>query len=212
VAIVVLVILGVAAFCYAWVTRTPEVGGTFTLKATGDTRFYVYAIKMGDGQVSFSLRQLFGDVFRDPIAVEFKDGLPELAEVVCGKGAQTLHSESIGGLGGAGVNFTGESILARRGDGSLDQVFVFIFDWTPPNEPARRFLLPVRLRQGAGPSKTWFAQTGSSCIGTGNPTYLRILGHPAKESTMIFDFSPGSPPNKFAEEIQTKGLWEPESK
>jgi len=210
VAAVLLLGFAVAVSYYVWLSRTPEVGGRLNLKGTTDTKFFANDQLIGHSQVSFDLRELFGGRYHKPLAIELADfPTTAIAELVSGPGAQVLHSESIGGIGGASVDISGERILARRADGSLDQVFAFVFDWRPPNEPARRFLLPVRPRLVTVPSKNLFGQGGMSCTGTRNPFSKRILGHPAQESILTIDLAPVAAPNEFAEEIETKGLWEP---
>jgi hypothetical protein len=212
-AVVLLLGTGVLGFYYAWLNRTPEAGGSLTLREAGDTRFYVNDKLIGKGQVSFSLLQLFGDKNHQPLAIELTDEPSTgLVELVSGPGAQALHKVSIGGIGGAFVNISGDCILARRADASLDQVFAFIFDWSPPNEPAQRFLLPVRLRMGGMPSEILFSQAGQGITARRNPAYLRVLGRSAEENILTIDFTPASPPNELADEIKTKGLWEPEVK
>src|SRR5260370_35054407 len=79
----------------------------------------------------------------------------ELTEYL-GPGTEVLSSESIGGVGSALLRTSGKNLLTRRSDGSLDQVFVFMLEWTPPNVRARRFLCPLRLHRSGDPSAAFF--------------------------------------------------------
>jgi hypothetical protein len=204
---------GLVVFNYARLHRTQEVGGRFTLEASGDARFYVNDEFVGNKQVSFTLLQLFGDADDKSVAIKLADLRgAATAELVSGSGAKVLHSTGIGGLGSAFIDITGESILIRRVDGTLDQVLVFIFDWTPPNQTTRRYLLPVRIRKGASPSRDLFIQAESGITAARNPAYLRIIGRSPDENNITIKFTPALPPAEFAEEIKTKGLWEPAGK
>jgi hypothetical protein len=210
VAIVLFLGVGMAVFNYdAWLNLLGDGGGTIDIKAVPGTRIYIGDKLVGHDAVSFTYYELFRNKTRKPLPIEVTNSeVIELAEFL-GPGAEILNSESMGGVGSALLATSGKDLFTRRSDGSLDQVFVFILDWTPPNEPARRFLLPVRLRQGEGRSSSFFTQAETGVTATRNPAYLRALGRPDQSSKTTFDFVVSPPPPKFAKEIQTDGLWEP---
>jgi hypothetical protein len=209
-AIVLFLGVGVAVFNYdAWLNLLGDGGGSIDFKAVPGTRIYIGDKLVGHDAVSFTYYKLFTNKNRKPQAIEVTNSrVFELTEYL-GPGTELLNSESIGGVGSALLHTSGKNLLTRRSDGSLDQVFVFILDWTPPNEPARRFLLPVRLRQGEGHSSSFFMQAAMGVTATGNPTYMKWLGRPDQSSETTIDFIISPPPRKFAKEIETDGLWEP---
>jgi hypothetical protein len=210
-AIVVLVGTGLILFnYYAWFNMTADGGGSITFNAVGDKRFYIDNKRVGNDTVAFTFRELFGDKNHEPLATEFDPQAIGTDWLGSRPGAKVLHLESVGGIGSALVHISGKSILARKPDGALDHIFVFLLEWTPPNQPVRRYLLPVRVRKGGINSGNFFTQGASGVTATRNPTYLRILGRPDEESKMTIKFDLSPPPLEFAEEIQTKGLWEPD--
>src|SRR5205823_14362366 len=104
------------------------------------------------------------------------------AEMVSGPGATILESQ--GGPGGAmglatiNVGNSGFWYLIRQEDGQLDKVEAIIIDWSPANEPPRRYLLPLRLRKGSGSSTEFFSLTGSASSTSGGPGFMKAFGRP----------------------------------
>jgi hypothetical protein len=113
------------------------------------------------------------------------------------------------GLGAIKVRKSGSRYLIRRADGQLDQVEAIVIDWSPENEPPRRYLLPLRLRKGTGASTVYFNLSGSGSSSSGGPSFMKAFGRPPAELRETWRFSAGSPPSQFAGEIKSKGLWEP---
>src|SRR6266849_2296429 len=71
-------------------------------------------------------------------------------------GSKILNTGGVGAVGTSNVSFSGNGYLIRRPDGTLDQVFAFLLDWSPPNQPSGQYLLAVRLRKGTGASTAYF--------------------------------------------------------
>jgi hypothetical protein len=100
--------------------------------------------------------------------------------------------------------------LIRRADRSLDEVVALVLVWSPPDRASTRYLLPVRLRKGQVPSTVHFASVGGAITGSSYSGITRFLGR-TNEAMTKYSFTATSPPPQFAEEIRTKGLWEPGS-
>jgi hypothetical protein len=209
-----LLALGVLIFISVGIKRIPEIGGGVTIEADPDTKIYVGENWLGTTRVSFTWEELFGDQWHNPIAVELADPAALVtAEMVSGPGAKILDSQGGGGagssLGGIMVSGTCSKYIIRRAEGDLDQVMALVIDWAPPNEPVRRYMLPVRLRKGAGESTVYFDEAGTSSSSGSGPGFVKAFGQSPVEIKKSWKFSAGTPPHKFAEEIKTKGLWEP---
>jgi hypothetical protein len=209
-----LLVLGLGVFTYVGMKRIPDIGGGITIEADPDTRIYMGDKLVGTTQVSFSWEELFGDTQHQPMAVELPFPAGAVTpELVSGPGAVVLESQALGG-GGTGINAltmmaSGDRYLVRRADGSLDQVMAIIIDWTPPNEPPRHYLLPVRVRKGTGDATVYYNPSGSGSSASGGPPFIKAFGRSPIEIKKSCRFSAGTPPGQFAEEIKTKGLWEP---
>jgi len=178
-AIVLFLVVGVAVFNYnAWLNLLGDGGGSIDFKAVPGTRIYIGDKLVGRDAVSFTYYELFRSKNPKPLPIEVTNsGVIELAEFL-GPG-EVLNSESIGGVGSALLHTSGKDILTRRSDGSLEQVFLFLLEWTPPNEPARRYLLPVRLRKGESRSTDFFAQ-GSIGVTATAKQYVAESLHPTR--------------------------------
>jgi hypothetical protein len=209
-----LLVLGLGVFTYLGMKRIPEIGGGITIEADPDTRIYMGDKLVGTTQVSFSWEELFGDSQHKPMAVELPFPAGAVTpELVSGPGAVVLESQALGG-GGTGINAltmmaSGDRYLIRRADGSLDQVMAIVIDWTPPNGPPGRYLLPVRLRNGPRASNLYYNPTGSATAASGGPPFMKAFGRSPIEIKKSYKFSAGNQPGQFAEEVKTKGLWEP---
>jgi hypothetical protein len=205
---------GIGVLTYEGATRIPEVGGGVTIEADPDTKIYLGDKQVGTTQVSFTWEELFGDEKHNAIAIELLSPASAVtAEMVSGPGATILESQS-GPGGSMGLNTimrkSGFRYLIRRADEQLDQVEAIIIDWTAVNETPRRYLLPLRLRKGKGASTVFFNLSGTGSSSSGRaPSFMKAFGRPPEELKESWRFSAGSPPAKFAEEIKSKGLWEP---
>jgi hypothetical protein len=205
---------GVGILAYAGTRRIPEIGGGLTIEADPDTKIYLGDKQVGTSQVSYTWEELFGDEEHESIATELPSPASSVtAEMVSGPGATILNSEGRGGGGsgpsGINVNTSGFWYLIRRADGQLDQVVPIIIDWTPANEPPRRYLLPIRFRKGFGASTVFFNLSFSGTSSSGGPGFIKAFGRSPSEIKKTWRFSVATPPDKFAEEIKSKGLWEP---
>jgi hypothetical protein len=207
---------GIGILTYEGVTRIPDVGGGVTIEADPDTKIYLGDKQVGTTQISFTWEELFGDEKHKAIATELPSPASTMtAEMVAGADATVLDSQ--GGQGGSlglgtiKVSASGFRYLIRRADGQLDQVEAIIIDWAPANEPPRRYLLPLRLRKGSGATTVYFNQTGSGSSSSGGPSFMKAFGRPPAEIKKTWKFSASPPPRQFAEEMKSKGLWDPAS-
>jgi hypothetical protein len=198
---------------YVGWSNIPEIGGGLTIEADPDARIYIGDKLVGTTQVTFTWGELFGDERHMPIAVELSFPAGAVTpELVSGPGAMVLESQALGG-GGTGINAlmmmaSGDRYLIRRANGSLDQVMAIMIDWTPTNEQPHRYLLPVRLRNGPRASNVYYTPS-SGTSASGGPGFMKAFGRSPVEIKKSYKFSAGTQPGQFAEEIRTKGLWEP---
>jgi hypothetical protein len=209
-------VVGVGIFTFVGLRKVPEIGGGLKIEADPNTRIYFGdRLVVGETQPSavvYSLwPELFGDEKHTPWAVQLPDADTKVTpEMVSGPGTKLLVSQGIGGGGSQIAKVSGDEYWIRRADGSLDHVFAIVIDWAPPDQLPRRFLLPVRVRKGKGASTVYFNASGSGSS-TSGPSFVRSYGQAPIEVKMFRKFTAGSPPGQFAEEIKTKGLWEPGS-
>ncbi len=211
-AIVVLMGVGLIILINAGWSPIPDVGGGLIIQADPDTRIYVGDKMVGTTSVAFTWGQLFGDEKHAAIALELSDpDQPILAEMLSGPDATMLSQPSGMGIAATGnVQVTQQSAyLMRRANGSFDPVFALILIWSPPNQASGSFLLPVRLRKGPAPSATYFDSGATTITGDQPPRFMRIFGRSPNETKTKCSFTAANPPATFAEEIKTKGLWEP---
>jgi hypothetical protein len=211
-AIIVLLGAGLVILLNAGWSPIPDVGGGLLIEADPDTRIYVGDKLVGTTSVAFSWGELFGDERHSAMAVELSDPNQSItAEMLSGPGA-TIVSRPSGKSIVATMHVTvaqESPYLIRRADGSLDPVFALILDWFPPNQTSCRYLSPVRLRKGPAPSVIYFDSAGTATMGGSPPRFMRIFGRSPNETRTKCSFKATNPSSKFAEEIQTKGLWEP---
>jgi hypothetical protein len=209
---IALLVLGAILIINSGWSPIPDVGGGLIIEADPDTRIYIGDKLVGTTSVAFSWRELFGDERHSGIAVELSDPAPAItAEMLSGPGATKLSEPSGMGIVGTGnVQIIQQSAyLTRRADGALDAVFALKLVWSPPNQPSGNYLLPVRLRKGPAPSTIYFDSAGSATTAVLPPRFMRVLGRSRNETKTKCSFTAKSPPPQFAEEIRTKGLWEP---
>jgi hypothetical protein len=212
IAAIALLVLGAVLIINSGWSPIPDVGGGLIIDADPDTRIYVGDKLVGTTSVAFSWRELFGDERHSGIAVELSDPTPAItAEMLSGPGATKLSEPSGMGIVGTGnVQITQQSAyLTRRADGALDAVFALKLVWSPPNRSSGNYLLPVRLRKGPVPSTIYFDSAGSATTAVLPSRIMRIMGRSANETKTKCSFTAKSLPPQFAEEIRTKGLWEP---
>jgi len=190
----------------------PDVGGGLIIEADPGTRIYVGDKLVGTTSVAFTWAQLFGDERHSAIATELSDSdQPITAEMLSGPDATMVSQPSGKAVAGTwNVDVTQQSAhLIRTSDGLLDPVFALILEWSPPNQPSRSYLLPIRLRKGPAPSSIYFDSGGVSTMGAQPPKIMKLLGRSPNETKTKCSYTATNPPRRFAEEIQTKGLWEP---
>jgi hypothetical protein len=204
---------GTVSLIIAGMRKVPEIGGGVTIEADPDTRIYIGDKFVGTTQVSLTWEEIFGDEKHEAVAVEQPMGDPVMPDTLGGPGCTILEQQSIGG-GGSGVtglmvSGSGNTYLLRRADGSLDEMTAIIIDWTQANYPPRRFMLPVRLRKGQGGLTVYFNQSGTGSSTRGGSGVAKIFGQSPIEVKKTYRFSAGPPPVKYAEEIKSKGFWEP---
>lgn len=205
-----LLVAGLVLFTVVGFGRTPDVGGGLTIEADPGTRIYIGEKLVGTSQVSFSWGELFGDDRQEGLAEKLPDPIAALRpELVIEPGSKILNTGGVGAVGTSNVSFSGNGYLIRRSDGALDQVFAVLLDWSPPNQPSGRYLLPVRLRKGTGASTAYFTSGSTGTSASSSPEYVRLFGKSPNTSTTISKFTAKGPPPEFAEEIKARGLWEP---
>ncbi len=206
-----LFVTGLLVFTFVGFGRTPDVGGGLTIEADPGTRIYIGEKLVGTSQVSFSWGELFGDDRQEGLAEKLPDPNAALRpELVIEPGSKILNTGGVGAVGTSNVSFSGNGYLIRRSDGALDQVFAVLLDWSPPNQPSGRYLLPVRLRKGTGASTAYFTSGSTGTSASSSPEYMRLFGKSPNTSTTISKFTAKGPPPEFAEEIKARGLWEPD--
>ncbi|HEV2948674.1 MAG TPA: hypothetical protein VGX70_14970 [Gemmataceae bacterium] len=211
-AIAVLLGAGLIILMNAGWSPIPDVGGGLIIEADPGTRIYVGDKLVGTTSVAFTWGELFGDQRHSAIALELSDeDQPITADMLSGPDATMLSQPSGMAIAGtANVKVTQQSAhLIRRADGAIDPVFALILEWFPPNEASGSYVLPVRLRKGPGPSAIYFDSGPVSTTGVPPPRFMRIFGRSPNETKTKCSFTAANPPSQFAEEIQTKGLWEP---
>ena len=192
----------------------PDVGGGLIIEADPDTRIYVGDRLVGKTSVAFSWGELFGDERHSAMAIELSDPDQSIkAEMLSGQGATILSQPSGKAVAGtSNVDVTQQSAhLVRRADGTLDPVFALFLECSPPNQTSGSYLLPVRLRKGPAPSVTYFDSAGIATMGGSPSRFMRFFGRSPNETKTKCSFKAANPPFQFAEEIKSKGLWEPGS-
>jgi hypothetical protein len=207
--VICLLILVLSNITYGRVSKFGDVGGSLTIKADPDAKIYVGDKQVGTGQVTYSWVQLFGDENNEPVAIEQHQLKADVTpEILSGPGAEALEVDS---LNVANANYSFMRIsdnqhLIRRADRSLDQIIVLVFDWKPVNQSLRRFILPVRIRKDS----FFYSNGGGMSSYSGNSVLQRgVFGWPKVNVSVDCMLYSDSPPARFAEEIKTKGLWEP---
>jgi hypothetical protein len=192
--------------------KVPEIGGGVTIEADPDTKIYIGDKLVGTTQVSFAWDEFFGDEKHEAMAVELPVGPPLTPNALVEPGSTILEMQSLsgGGSGGSGlITGSGHTYLLRRADGQLDQVTAMVIDWAQVNQPPRHFLLTVRLRKGNGESTVFFNQSGSGSSTRVGSGMAKLFGQSPIEVKRSYRFSAGALPVKYAEEVKSKGLWEP---
>ena len=206
-----LFVTGLLVFTFVEFGRTPDVGGGLTIEADPGTKIYIGDKLVGTSQVSFTWGELFGDERHDALA-KLPDHNPDFTthDLVLGSGDKVLISGGFAIVATANVYASSIEYLIRRADGSLDQLFAYNLTWVPPNQPSGSYLLLIRLRKGTGASTAYFTSGSTGTSASSSPEYMRLFGKSPNTSTTISKFTAKSPPPEFAEEIQARGLWEPD--
>jgi hypothetical protein len=181
--------------------------GGLIIESDSDTRIYVRDKQVGTTSVVFSWGELIGDESHSAIAVELSDPDQFLTAEMLSVPNGTIVSDP------SGMGFSGSAhvrpYLIRRADGVLDHVFALIVEWPLPNHARSTYLLPIRLRQGPAPSVSYFDSAAVATSEDWHPRIMRVFYKSLNERNTKYSFTASHPPSKFAEEIKTKGLWEP---
>jgi hypothetical protein len=192
------------------VRSVPALGGGISISAAPGVKIYVGDKLMPNGNIWLNWAELLGDDGHERLAVDVgQDSNPLTAEALAGPGAQVLERTVQGG-GRANVTLiTAFQYLLRQADGMLDQVFVLQIDRSQPRDPSRRFLVLIRPREGKGDSSANLSAATTRISAISRAPLLKVLGLSATELNLHIAFSRATPPDEFAQEIKTKGLWEP---
>jgi hypothetical protein len=198
---------GVFTYLNLGFRQVHDIGGELTIEADLDTRIYLGDLLEESTQVSFTWNELFGDEKYKAKEVELPYPAGATPELMSGSGAKFLFSRQLGERIVTDsnqsdhvitvLNVSGNEYFVRRANSTLDHVIAVIIDWTPPDHPRRRFLLPIRVRKGQGGSTTYFFSAGFGGSSGSDHASLHLR------------FTAWGPPEEFANEIKTKGLWEP---
>jgi hypothetical protein len=205
-----LLVIGAAIFIGAGLRRIPDIDGSMTFEADPDTRIYVGDKLVGTGKVIVSWRQLLGDETHDPLIIELRYPISVNAELISGPGARILESRNHSYGQSPDLRDSEDSYLLRRADGSLDHVLARLIEFTSPSDP-HAYLILVRARKGATGSTISFERNGGGTSQSSAPGMVKIFGKSPTQIEEIWRFSPYDPPEKLANEIKTKGFWEPDS-
>jgi hypothetical protein len=208
--ILCLLAAGIGIFTYVGLSKIPDIGGGLTIEADPGTRIYIGDKLVGTTNVTFTWTELFGDDKHQALAFELPDLNAKVTpDLISGAGAKVLDSQGTGRNDSLVIKVAGDKYMMRRADCTLDEVFAYVIDWAPPDQPPRRFLLPIRVRKGKGNSTDYFNPIGSGSSASSGPGFVKAFGRSPIEVQENLRFSAGTPPPQFAEEIKTKGLWEP---
>jgi len=205
-----LLVAGVGIFAYVGMRTIPDIGGGLTIEADPDAKIYIGDKLVGTTNVTLTWAEVFGDEKHQSLAVELLDPKGAVTpDLISGAGAKALDSQGLGSTGLMVMRVSGDKYTMRRADGALDEVFGYVFFWDPPGQPPRLFLLPIRIRKGEGNSTVSFSSTGSGSSASSGPNIVKAFGRSPTEVQETLRFSAGTPPRQFADEIKSKGLWEP---
>jgi hypothetical protein len=208
--LVCLLVTGVAIFIGAGMRNVPEVSGTITFNADPDTRIYVGDKLVGTTKVTVSWKQLLGDETHEPLAIELRYPTNSVTpELISGPGAKILESRNLENGQSPDLRDSEDSYLLRRADGSLDHVLAYVieFKWT---NPPHGYLILVRARKGSASSTISFDRHGGGSSQSSAPGIVKLFGKSPIQMEDFWTLSPYNPPKQFANEINTKGFWEPD--
>jgi hypothetical protein len=224
-AVLCLLAAGVGFLTYTGARNIPDISGELTIEADPDTRIYIGDKLVGTTKATLTWAELFGDETHEPLAMKLPNAAGAIPpnsseggmlssdvavppESLGGRGAKALLSENLSGYQIPPFGkISGTREWIRRADGALD--YIIVIEWTQNNRPAECFVLPVRVRKGAGASAIYFNESGSGMSASAGPPFWRVFGRSPMEIKISRRFTAGSPPRQFAEEIKTRGLWEP---
>jgi hypothetical protein len=203
-------VVGVVIFTYVGMSRIPDIGGGLTIEADPDARIYIGDKLVGTTSVTFTWPEVFGDEKHPAMAMELLDPKATATpDLISGPGAKILDSQNTGRTGTLMLRVSGDKYMMRRADGALDEVFGYVLFWAPSDQPPRLFFLPIRIRKGKDDSTVSFSSTGTGTSASSNPSFIKAFGRSPVEVQETLKFSAATPPRQFAEEIKTKGMWEP---
>jgi hypothetical protein len=196
---------------YQGMRKVPAVAGGVTIDVEPGVRIFAGDRLLGPGTTFVEWSTLLsqeGQVFVLPL--ELPAGSPT-AEQLAGPGTKVLQRNPSGGTGTNVVQFTFEEWYLRRADGSLDQIFAVVLDWSGTDATGRRrLLLPLRLRAAAGQPAAYIGPAGHGITGFRDmPQFVRVFGKSPRSCNASWTFRVQPSTNPFAIECQTKGVWEP---
>lgn len=182
------------------------------------TRIYVGDKFIGVGNAEISWDMLLGlNGMQSPALEVLPGSAMPTAEQLAGPGARDVASPLCVGTGSTKwITTAHECRFLRRGDGSFDLVNVLCIDLNAPSRKPRRFVLPIRLREGDTPSTISFYVAGVSCSQVNTPAALKFLGVQPDRIQICPSFIRGNEPwwggprdEATWKALQEKGWWQP---
>jgi hypothetical protein len=190
-AVLCLLAAGVGFLTYTGARNIPDISGELTIEADPDTRIYIGDKLVGTTKATLTWAELFGDETHELLAMKLPNAAGAIPpnsseggmlssdvavppESLGGRGAKALLSENLSGYQIPPFGkISGTREWIRRADGALD--YIIVIEWTQNNRPAECFVLPVRVRKGAGAS--WSAILESfRAIPNGNKDFAQVHG------------------------------------
>jgi hypothetical protein len=191
-------------------SQIPDINGSITIEADPETRIYIGDQLVGTGRATCTCAELFGDEEHLPLAIELPLPVGTISpELISGPGAKLLEKDFIMGSQSDGLRDWADRYLIRRSDGSLDHVMIIGHEFKRSNEPPWAYVILLRLRKGAKPSTTYFTHNSAQSTMDSKPSFIKLLGRSPTVMDELWRFGPQARPDKFDDEIKTKGLWEP---
>ena len=193
--------------------------GGLKVEVDPSVEVYIGNKHVGTGLVELTWDDLLGTGEKQSLAMPINADAPSpttgemggvSAETLSGEGSQIVWKRV--GMSGSAQNlepitFTWKQVLLRRPTGELDAVSVLDGEFRVQAGTWRRFLVPIRLRSTSGNTE-YFPDTPSGGVSSarggivpatklGSALWLRLQTKHER------------PPDEFADEIATNGLWRP---
>ncbi|MGE0375172.1 MAG: hypothetical protein AB7Q45_07115 [Planctomycetaceae bacterium] len=182
--------------------------GGLKIEADPGVDVYIGNKYVGTGSVELTWDELLGTPALQPLATAIfsvvpspsTDGMGAItAEAIGGQGSQIIWKQS-GMTSITPLPIACKQILLRRQNGDLDLISVIEGEFATHTASRNRFLVPIRLRAANDESSEFVCgQAESWKFGPNN-----------KSIDGIVHSRPTPPPDEFADEIATKGLWIPQ--